>query len=58
MLQLKSITFQNEEGEEIIVEVPKGFQLQISASSETDANFAVGGLLAKGYSGVRSLFPD
>ena len=58
MLKLKSITFQNEKEEEIIVEVPEGFQFQIPASSKTTATLAVGALLAKGYDGVKTCFPD
>lgn len=58
MLKLKSVIFENEKEEEIIIDVPEEFQFQIQASSKTAANLALGGLLAKGYEGVKTLFPD
>jgi len=58
MLKLESVTFVDEEGNKVVAELPEEFKIQISGSSKADAFFALGGLLAKGYVGIKTLYPD
>ena len=58
MLKLKSMTFEDETGKEIVAELPEAFDLPIPGDTELAANVAAGCILVGGYEWLQNVFPS
>lgn len=57
MLKLTKMVYTDKTGKELVVDIPPAFQVQLPCSSHEGALLATGALIAKGFSGVKTVLP-